>query len=548
MEHPAVNRPEPAGERRSLSAPNLRPLRGPALFALAAGVFVWAAARAVTADLEWLLRIVPDDTFYYLQIAKNLARDGRSTFDGSAPTNGYHPLWMFLLTGLAALVDDRVVFMRSAITLALVLHVGSSAAVYAVVKRLVDPGWGWVAAACWLINPLTFLIAVQATEASVYGASALGFLLVHLRVVEARMEGRRPSWRLAAWYGLALGLLCLARTDGAIVAALAIAWLAWPAISRPGHRLATGAPAIAALAVVIVTVMPWWIFSFLSVGTLVQDSGAMKTLWASDQYPGLAGRLENLSKTVEYFTRYCIALMTVWNWSSASFTLCALALSAAPLLTLVKRSASLQARVVAGLLLWLGALTLTYGFAVVERQVWWLTVPCLTLMLVQFATVPWALRTVSGGVRLERAVQPALVILAILLLARWHVKDRALYPWQPDVRRSQLAIEAQVPAPERIGAFNAGIPGYFGAGRVVALDGLVNHVVRTHWAGRRLDEYVASEKLRYIADEARVLEKARRFSRTPLELELLASFPLHGWPTGQRHLWRVVAPTDVAHD
>ncbi len=450
--------------------------------------------------------------------------------------------WMLLMTGLAALVEDRVTLLRSAIVLALTFQVCSAAAVFAVVKRLVDADWGWVAAACWLINPLAFLIAVQATEASVYGVSALGLLLVHLRVVEARMAGRQPSWRLVAVYGLALGVLCLARMDGVIVVALAIAWLAWPAISRSGDRLRAGASAFAAAAVAVLVVSPWWIFSLMNVGTIVQDSGAMKTLWASDQYPGFTARLENLSKTLEYFTRRCLAAMTVWSYSAASVTLCFLGLSAGPVFTLLRRPASLQGRAVASLLLWLAALILTYGLAVVERQIWWLTVPCLTIMLIQFMTVPWALGTVSGGVRIGRALQPTLVILAVLLLARWHIKDRPLYPWQPDVRRSQLAIEALVPAPERIGAFNAGIPAYFGSGRVVALDGLVNHIVRTHWAERRFDQFVASHGIHFIADEARVLDKAHRFSRTPLRLELVASFPLHGWPTGQRHLWRVIAP------
>ena len=138
--------------------------------------------------------------------------------------------WMLLMTGLAALVEDRVTLRGRRSWLALTFQVCSAAAVFAVVKRLVDADWGWVAAACWLINPLAFLLAVQATEASVYGASALGLLLVHLRVVEARMAGRQPSWRLVAVYGLALGVLCLARMDGVIVVALAIAALAWPAI------------------------------------------------------------------------------------------------------------------------------------------------------------------------------------------------------------------------------------------------------------------------------------------------------------------------------
>ena len=40
-----------------------------------------------------------DDAYYYFQIARNLAEGHFSTFDGGITrTNGYHPLWMLLIT------------------------------------------------------------------------------------------------------------------------------------------------------------------------------------------------------------------------------------------------------------------------------------------------------------------------------------------------------------------------------------------------------------------------------------------------------------------
>jgi hypothetical protein len=39
-----------------------------------------------------------DDAFYYFVVAQHIAQDGMSTFDGITLTNGYHPLWMALLT------------------------------------------------------------------------------------------------------------------------------------------------------------------------------------------------------------------------------------------------------------------------------------------------------------------------------------------------------------------------------------------------------------------------------------------------------------------
>jgi hypothetical protein len=55
------------------------------------------------------LALFQDDFFCYLAIARNLAAHGASTFDFTGLTNGYHPLWMAVLTALAALADTRSV-------------------------------------------------------------------------------------------------------------------------------------------------------------------------------------------------------------------------------------------------------------------------------------------------------------------------------------------------------------------------------------------------------------------------------------------------------
>ena len=72
-----------------------------ALFALSIGaILAYGAAFAwymlANLNLVNLLRDVNgDDSFYYFQIARNLAEGKFSTFDGGiTQTNGYHPLWM----------------------------------------------------------------------------------------------------------------------------------------------------------------------------------------------------------------------------------------------------------------------------------------------------------------------------------------------------------------------------------------------------------------------------------------------------------------------
>ena len=74
------------------------------LFALfVAAILAYGAAHAWHMlhglDVVDLLRYYRGDAFYYLQIAYHMAEGRFSTFDGGLTrTNGYHPLWLFLIT------------------------------------------------------------------------------------------------------------------------------------------------------------------------------------------------------------------------------------------------------------------------------------------------------------------------------------------------------------------------------------------------------------------------------------------------------------------
>jgi hypothetical protein len=484
------------------------------------------------------MKVVPDDAFYYLQIARHLAATGDSTFDGVSRTNGYHPLWMAGLSILAAAVDDRTLLLRFAIGLSLMLHASAAVLLFYAIRRIVDAAWAWTAAACWLINPLAFSIAITTTEAAVYAAIAVTVFLAHTALIKDLETGRLPSVRRLRRYGIALGVLVLARTDGLIVVALALTWLASLARTRrhDASQIARGVMVCGATAAVVV--VPWWLFSLAQVGTIVQDSGAMKMLWASDAFPTAASRVQNLGTTLEFFARRTLTLMTVWNYSWGSFAIAATLLAVAPAMVLVRQQGSVSARALRAVIAVIVGLTTVYGWRFVERQIWWLTLPSLATVLVMFIAMPAALRSLRSHDRLEGAMRVGLVLIAMALFVRWHVKGHTPYPWQPDVRRSQLAIEQLVPAPRRIGCFNAGIPAFFGSGQVVALDGLVSHDARLAWAGHRLDEYVERLDVAYIADEERILAKAQRFSRRPIPVTEIASYPLRGWPTGRRVLWR----------
>jgi hypothetical protein len=503
------------------------------------------AGSLVAAPLERLILIVPDDAFYYLQIARNLAATGQSTADGFSATNGYHPLWLAVLTSLAAIIPDRELLLRAGVVTSFLLHLVASWLVGARVTQVVGPAWGRTAALCWLLNRVTFLIAMQAMESMLYVVLLLIALGVHLRLAATMTAGELPSRRSSMLYGVSLGAACLARTEGAIVASVALVWLGarlWRTSSRTSARPADVAVAwgLCAAALLLI-VLPWPLFSLWQVGTMTQDSAAMKALWADDHFPDAASRVRNVIDTADYFLRHSVRLM----WYSMPLpvvTLVPIAIAAAFAAVHLQRQRqrrSRTARAMRAAVVPAAVVGGFYGWTLVERQIWWLGLPWLAMFLTAMLGVVWLVRAVPAARHHQRVVRGVMIAVSMISFITLTRSPLAPYPWQADVLRSQAEIERLIPHDQRIGCFNAGIALYFGTGRIVALDGLVSHAARGYWIERRVDDYLRDAHVRFIADDPLTLSRAQRFSRGPLPIEERRTFPLRGWPTGARVLWAV---------
>jgi hypothetical protein len=59
-------------------------------------------------DLLWASLFFADDTYYYLEIAKNIIEGYGSSFSGLENTNGYQPLWQYILVCLAYFYPEDI--------------------------------------------------------------------------------------------------------------------------------------------------------------------------------------------------------------------------------------------------------------------------------------------------------------------------------------------------------------------------------------------------------------------------------------------------------
>ena len=143
-------------------------------------------------DLINLISNTHDDAFYYFQIARNLAEGKFSTFDGGITrTNGYHPIWLLLITPFYWVFDKEAALF--AIKAFEIMLVAGGVALVAAAARLVRMPWALMFAALPMLYQIPFLIAGLEAAAALF--------MLGLFILAACLFARSPvrwQWPLAA--------------------------------------------------------------------------------------------------------------------------------------------------------------------------------------------------------------------------------------------------------------------------------------------------------------------------------------------------------------
>lgn len=237
-----------------------------------------------------------DDAFYYFQIAKNLAAGEFSTFDGGITrTNGYHPIWMMLITPFYWVLD-----IESALF-----------GIKALEVMLVAGGVALVALAAWLFRlPWIVLFAVLPTlythrhlylgmEAAA-GLFSLGLLFLALSLFARNPPRWAPLLAAVAfvlpWVRLEYLAISLAATS---IIAL-VDWLRQP--GRHGISIRELAriihPSFVPLLGAILGGFTYFVYNRLVFGGFVPVSGAAKRVWSQLCFEGEPGLLPPLAQTL----------------------------------------------------------------------------------------------------------------------------------------------------------------------------------------------------------------------------------------------------------
>ena len=443
-------------------------------------------------DLVNLIRDVNyDDAFYYFEIARNLAEGKFSTFDGGITrTNGYHPLWLFLITPFYWIFDKEAALF--AIKAFEIMLVAGGVALVTAAARLARLPWYLMFAALPMLYQDHILIAGMEAAAALF--------MLGLFFLTACLFARSPArwkWPLAAvafalpWVRLEYIAISLATTAALCLAEWSRQERAFGAPLGERARSALSVKAVVPFLAAGTGILVYFAYNRLVFGGIVPVSGAVKQAlsqwrWESEGGYSLTQNLREVLQ-VPFFdykllvTLVCACVLLVW-W-------------------LARRSRSREDRLLLAFLIGVFGLAVghlaKFGQTVLTVHPFfqgafpWYFVPAhLMMALIVPVTCYVAIHFIRRflGPRSHRATN--LLRMGIVVVGAAFLSTKADFTgpfkdvdfsgestrriWGVTSHMGVQVMDRVLPEDSVVGSWDAGVIGYFSRFPVVNLDGLVS--------------------------------------------------------------------------
>ena len=528
------------------------------LFALfIGGILAYGAAFAwymlARFDLINLISNTHDDAFYYFQIARNLAEGKFSTFDGDITrTNGYHPIWLLLVTPFHWVFDKEAALF--AIKAFEIMLVAGGVALVAAAAYLARMPWYLMFAALPMLYDIPMLIAGMEAAAALF--------MLGLFILTACLFARSPvrwQWPLAA-VTFALPWVRLEYIAISLAATAALCLIEWSWQERaPSASLGERARSVRSVKAVVpflaagAGILVYFAYNWLVFGGIVPVSGATKEAWSQVKWEQEGGYslVQNFRDILQIpvfdyellvALEVCAYLLLVWWFARRSLSRQDLLLLAF-LVGVFSLAAGHLAKFAQTVLTIHPSLGPWSWYFVPAYLMMVLIVPVRCYVAIYFirrfigSKSQHATNILSLGIVLTGAAflfikadfaEPFQRVEAISVSTRtgdkW-IKAVSYTEWTEAVYGGTQLMNRVLPEDSVVGAWDAGVIGYFSRFPVVNLDGLVNSYDYFHARNSARDGYAPLYREFGITHFAR----PRRFEGSPLDLN---RWELRLWPIG----------------
>jgi hypothetical protein len=478
----------------------------------ALNIIVFNVMIMTSAD-DLKVQYIPDDAYYYLTLSRNFSSSGLWTFDsGVSVTSGFHPLFAYLLSSAYSLLRlDTNSFLTCGIVLSLFFALSS-----VVVICL----WGLKYKNTLF---LMFLALVISTRNFVYNTISvtewsLTVLISSLYYVWYFAKCRNQVVKLSDFIVLfVLGLLgSLARLDiGLLPFSVSIAAFVFSLIATTSKGQSRFA--FVGLLGALAGLLLGFVHNYIFTGEILQSSAKMKAYWAQLASPdfyavplligliiGFAGFLSMVGlMVVATLSRFIQSSGACYNTKNYIIHSRSKRFSPETQNTLSSDNTYNLMLVTSAGVCMLGYLLFYLRNAAVQP---WYTANLIGPVLMLIFAISNHRVIASLYERGQFLFGPLFLSALIFNLLHLYPISAFNAPWPHQKFMFDAGVYlAENPLDCHIGAWNAGIIGYYEGGHVVNLDGLVNNDIHFYAVNNDLPVYLSNKDICYIIDFERML-------------------------------------------
>jgi len=426
-----------------------------------------------------LEKIIPDDTLYGYSIARHIALGQGITYNGIDKTNGFQPLWIFLITPVFLFTKDIYLAINIILTFQAVLDAIVVFLIYKLAQELFDYKVGLLSSLFWAINPLIIFQTMNGIEVTLYIMFILATLGYYNKI------RNNLTIKNTVLLGLLIGLTFLARGDGIFLYfILAFHILFWKRKFKSFLIFSI---------VSLLIVSPFFIWSFFTFGTIQESSQALK-YYLSHGYFRPEGPISTVPEITiaikEDMIRGLGALaqqMGIIDFNINIITTVLAAFFGICLIFSLKLWKKISIPIVFGILLFLFYTIYMWGV-----QIRYMTpiVPFLTILVfVGYYKINSDTKKFLVNILL-------LVFVFIIIIYNGFVQwDREYFPQQRETYKDVMWLKENTPKDAVVGSFFSGIPLYFSDRTVINLEGILDFNAQKAILNRSVYSYMKSRNV-----------------------------------------------------
>ena len=440
-------------------------------------------------EMEAVVTRIPDDTGYFYEIALNVVLGEGLTFDGINQTNGFQPLWLYLLLPLAWAMREAPadLYLRAALIYQLSLVAIAGIVFFFAMSLYSRRSTALAATTLFYIFGIRIFANGMETGILVLCLSALLYFSLKYRPFSGS-----STIKHAFVFGLLLGLTILARLDMVFLLGIIYAFVLWQVLFSTNRtdKIQLIKQFLASVIAFVLVVTPYFIYNKTQFESIMPISGQLKNTFPRILQPSFGA---------ERFPSEVLLIVV---------SICALSLMSG-FLFLRSRAASADQDGYKLTVLLIGSLyVLTHYLHTALFMKWavfsWhFAFYCFQLCVIFAYLLDWISVRLPAFAR-RPVIATVIVALFVVLLDRtYRVTTTQPRGWQYQSYRAAVWVRNNLPPDARLALKDAGLFGLLSERSVVNLDGLVNNLeYQEYLRMRRLNDYFRQKGIQYLVVHA----------------------------------------------